>query len=170
MIISACSRCWGFRVRRVFDTGLGPAAGEARELQELSLRRGAPACLVAAGDTLLAGPGYAVTALWPPRPSAPGDAYIRPGNVLNNLSLILAIDWRGHRIILPGDAQWLAEGAVAARIPAGRRYLKAALPPEHGGQLAHLRPRLFRSAVGIATSSVTRAPTCWRGATRSDGL
>lgn len=143
----------GFRVRRVFDTGLGPAAGEPRELQELSLRRGAPACLVAAGDTLLAGPDYAVTALWPPRPSAPGDAYVRPGNVLNNLSLILAIDWRGHRIILPGDAQRLAEGAVAARIPAGPiDYLKAAHHGSHTSNtavwLTHLRPRLFGVPVG----------------------
>lgn len=143
----------GIRVRRLYDTGLGPAGGESRELQELALRRGVPFCLVAAGDTLLAGKDYAVTVLWPPRPGGADDAYIRPGNVLNNLSLILAVDWRGHRVVLPGDAQAPAEAAVAARVAPGPvDYLKAGHHGSHTSNtatwLTRLRPRLFGIPVG----------------------
>lgn len=143
-----------FRVRRVFDSGFGPADGEARAFQRLCAERRRPICLVAAGDTILAGRDYAVTVIGPERPTDPSDDYIRPGNVLNDLSLVLRIEWRGRVVLLPGDAEAPAEAELLPRVPAGPiDLLKAG---HHGSRtsstpawLERLSPRLVAVPVGL---------------------
>ncbi len=92
----------------VFDSGLGPEGGMPGRFRELCAERGVAICLVAAGDTIATGPGYSAVVLWPPRPADPADDYDRPANVVNNLSLVMLVTWRGRSILLCGDLE--AEG------------------------------------------------------------
>jgi competence protein ComEC len=140
------------RVARVYDSGLGPDRGEPRRFAELAVATGVPPCLVAAGDTLLAGRDYAVTVLWPPRPDDPHDDYVRDGHDVNNLSLVLLVECRGRRIVLTGDLEAPGEAALLERLPAGPiDLLKVG---HHGSITSTTPPFLDRLAPRLAAVSV----------------
>ena len=40
------------------------------------------------------------------------------GHAVNNLSVVLLLEWRGHRLLFPGDAEW--NGADKGKVKAGR--------------------------------------------------
>lgn len=164
------------RVGRVFDTGFGPVEGVTARFREACFTAGHPPCLVAAGDTLMSGADYRVVALWPP-PPVPADNRERPANEVNNLSLVLLVEWRGHRIVLAGDAEREAEAALVGEsaragsgaaggstpgrspgagiplpLPAGGvEYLKAG---HHGSRTSSSEIWLERLRPGIASVSV----------------
>jgi len=107
------------RVRAFYDSGFGPEEGFAARLRMQAVSVGTPACLVTAGDTLLSGADYAVTVLWPPLPSLPLDDRTRPANVLNDLSVVLLVEWRSVRLILAGDLEGAGEELLVDQLPLG---------------------------------------------------
>jgi competence protein ComEC len=142
----------GTRVGKVFETGFGPETGEPAQFRELALSRGAPICLVARGDTLLSGVDYLVTALWPPRPPDPADDYERAGSELNDLSLVLLVTWRGHRLVFPGDLEGAAEAELVGMTAADRiDFLKAG---HHGSRTSSTAEWLEILSPKVASVSV----------------
>lgn len=141
------------QVRQLYDSGYGPADGEMAAFRRAALAVGTPICLVTAGDTLMAGPGYSVTVVWPPGPVDPADERNRPANTLNDESIVLDIRWRTRRIILPGDLERPGERPLLAAIATGPvDFLKAG---HHGSRTSsgedwidHLSPRHVAVSVG----------------------
>ncbi len=141
------------QVRALYDSGYGPDEGFAADLRNLAVSLGTPACLVSAGDTVMTGPDYAVTVLWPPRPSSALDDRSRPANVLNDLSIVLLVEWRTRRLILAGDLEGAGEEALIERLPVGPiDFLKVG---HHGSRtssgpalIARLLPRFGAVSVG----------------------
>jgi competence protein ComEC len=143
----------GARVRGVFDTGFGPVEGVHARFRAACFAAGCPPCLVTAGDTLLVGADYRVIALWPPPPDDPADDRVRPPAGLNNLSLVLLVEWRSHRLVLAGDAEREAEASMAGEVAAAGPvdYLKAG---HHGSRTSSSPEWLERLRPGIASVSV----------------
>ncbi|MDZ4804660.1 MAG: DNA internalization-related competence protein ComEC/Rec2, partial [Candidatus Eisenbacteria bacterium] len=141
------------RVRAFHDSGYGPEEGFAARLLTQALASGTPACLVSLGDTILVGPDYAVTVLWPPAPTSPLDDRTRPANELNDLSIVLLVEWRGRRLILAGDLESAGEAALIDHLPRGPiDFLKVG---HHGSRtstgpalVAALSPRFGAVSVG----------------------
>jgi competence protein ComEC len=108
------------RVRRVYDTGIGPEWGTSGVVDSLLAVHGLLPCLVAAGETLEAGGGTLITVEGPePRGGTEGEE----GGNLNDASLILRLRDGPLSVLFAGDAERAEEAAAAGR-PLAARILK----------------------------------------------
>ena len=109
----------------VGEVWLGPVnTGQAleRDLLKLCAARQIPVRRLAAGDTVSMGAAR-IEVLYPPRDASPADS-------INNLSLVLRLDWEEKSILLTGDIEALAEAELIRR-PCHADILKA---PHHGSK------------------------------------
>ena len=91
-------------------------------LQAAIRKAGVPVVTISAGDRLRGGPDCSIEVLHPPRKGVVGD---------NANSLVLAIEHRGRRLLLPGDLEPPGLNDVVAEVPWDCDVLVA---PHHGSR------------------------------------
>ncbi len=131
----------GTVVTHVYDAGYGSTTGTSGRVDAaLAAHRLVP-CLVAAGDTLHAGPGGArLVAVGPPRGDPAGPP---PGGNLNEASLMVRVTDGPLTVLLAGDGERRAEAAAVA---SGLDLRAAVLKVGHHGSRTSSHPR-FLAAV-----------------------
>ncbi len=126
-------------------------------LRESIERAGVPVLQVAAGDRLRGGEGCRVEVFHPPRDGVLG------GDNAN--SLVLAIEYLGRRILLPGDLEPPGLNAVIAEEP---WHCDVLLAPHHGSQrsdppgLAHWATPHWVVISGGAQTDLARTTAAYR--------
>ena len=114
-----------------------------RSIRDLARRHGVRVRERGAGALSREIGGLRVTPLWPPEDSLPGSR--------NDASLVVRVDFAGHRLLFPGDIEAGAEAELVAR---GAELRADVLTlPHHGSRTSSSAP--FLAAVGAEVALVS---------------